>query len=1041
MKKDSKPIHNGKSKMWLLAKCFLAGFFFFSGAMIFAQQKAISGKVTGADEAPLPGVTVIIKGTTVGTTTGTDGKFSLSVPESAKILVFSFMGLQTQEVAIGSGNVYDVKLLESLMGLDEVVVIGYGTAKKTDLTGAIVRVDSKSYQNQAVTQISQAFTGTVAGVYSNQTTAADGGSTLEVRGPTSLSAGTNPLIVLDGVIFNGSLSEINPADIQSVDVLKDASSSAVFGSKAASGVIIITTFKGTTGKPTISFTTKLGVSEITNKNFHPFQGEDYLTFRRDFFRTRQINEPDYYWNDPNDLPEGVTLDMWRNASANPADDNFVEWTNRLNLWPTEIENLSAGKTINGMDEVFQKGFQQDYDLSISGGTKEANYYWSVGYVNNKGIVVGDQFSALRSRLNVDYNVTDWLKVGVNSQFSFRDESVVPADLGYLPLLSPYGKMWNDDGSINWYPNDYALEVNPLLNYYGQDRLRKINSLFASMFAEVKLPLGITYRLSFQPRIMNSKDYNFWDTNTVVGAVDHLGGYGTRQDFSEVEWMVDNIISWKKEIGIHNFDLTLLYNAEKVLDYNSQYSNQNFLPSDALGFHGMAFGTVPTESSYDSQAGGNALMARLNYSLLGKYLFTASVRRDGYSAFGQQNPTAVFPAVAFAWKISDEKFFKNDVVNRLKLRLSWGQNGNRDIGIYSALAQLGSNMYSTGSQIVMGTYTNSLSNPELRWERTATINTGLDIGLFDDRIGLTVDYYNMTTNDLLMNRQLPQITGFSSITANLGELGNKGFEMTLNTVNVKKSKFIWRSNLVFSLNRNKIIELFGDTEQVDLGGGKIVTRPVPDYTNGWFPGQAIDVVWDYKTTGIWQLDEAAEADVYKQKPGYYKALDVNGDGNYTAKEDKQFIGHTRPLYRLGLTNEFDFLTNFTASIFIRADLGQISPVPLLTWGTSTYDRHNTYQRPYWTPTNQNPDWPSMAPLYDAFGGGITIYQPSSFVRIQDVSLAYNLPAAIAKQMKIDRMRIFVSVRNLCRFTSWRYFDPESGFSPMPRTYTFGLSLSL
>jgi len=607
-------------------------------------------------------------------------------------------------------------------------------------------------------------------------------------------------------------------------------------------------------------------------------------------------------------------------------------------------------------------------------------------------------------------------------------------------MSPYSKMFNDDGTVKWYPNDYASAVNPLLNYYGQNRLYKLGNLFASMYAEFKLPFGFDYRVSFQSRISNAKDYNFWDTNTLTGASTYQGGYGTRQDYSESEWMVDNILKWNKEIGINKFDLTLLYNAEQDRSYTSQYSNQTYVPNDALGFHGMQFGTVPNETSNDTQSGGNALMARLNYTLLGKYLLTTSVRRDGYSAFGLQNPTAIFPAVALAWRISDENFFKIDLINRMKLRLSWGVNGNRDIGIYAALAQLGSNLYDNGSKVVMGTYTNSVSNPGLRWERTQSINAGLDIGLFKDRIDMSVDYYDMTTTDLLMNRQLPEITGYSSITANLGELGNHGFEMTLNTVNVKESKFNWRSSLVFSFNRNKIKKLFGDIGTYTLSG-KEITGEVPDYSNGWFPGQAIDVVWNYKTTGIWQLNEAAEAAVYKQKPGDVKALDVDGSGNYTSTGDKMFIGYERPRYRLGLKNEFDFLTNFTASIFIRADLGQIGRDPYITENTSMFDRLNTFQRPYWTPTNNNSEWPALGALYNAFGGGIAIYKPASFVRIQDVSLAYSLPAALSKRIKINNMRIFASVRNLCVFTKWPGYDPESGNTPMPKTYTLGINLSL
>jgi TonB-linked SusC/RagA family outer membrane protein len=1039
MKNVSETIFSGKSKILFFFRCFFVGTFLLFQLNVFAQQKTVTGTVTGSDNTPLPGVTVMVKGSTIGTTTGADGKFSLSIPASAQTLVFSFMGMQTQEIGIGSGNVFNVTLVESLVGLDEVVVIGYGTAKKADLTGSVIRVESETFQDQAITQIGQMLTGTVAGFYANQGTKAAGGSSLEIRGPTSLSAGTNPLIVLDGVIFNGSISDINPNDLESVDILKDASSAAVFGSKAASGVILITTTKGTLGKPTINFTSKTGVSEITNKDFHPFQGEDYLKFRRDFFRTRLYPQPDYYWHNPEELPEGVTLEMWRNASANPAADNFDEWTNRLNLFPTEIEMLKAGKTMDWMDEVFQSGLQQDYDLSITGGTKDARYYWSVGYVDNEGIIVGDQFSAIRSRLNVDFNVTEWLKAGINSQYSLRDESVVEASIGSVGSAPPYTKMWEDDGTLKWYPNDYIGFQNPLINYYGQDRLRKINSLFASLFAEVKLPLGFSYRLSFQPRFQHIKDYNFWNTNTITGATTYKGGFGRRQDYSQSEWMVDNILKWNKEIGINNFDLTLLYSAESVKNYTSQYENQTFLPSDALGYHGMGFGTVPIVTSTDTEAGGNALMARLNYTLMGKYLMTASIRRDGFSAFGQQNPTATFPALALAWKVSDENFFNIGFINRLKLRLSWGVNGNRDIGIYAALAQLGSYKYYDGANIQMGTYTSSLSNPGLRWERTQSLNTGLDIGLFEDRIDLTLDYYDMSTTDLLMSRQLPRITGFSSIMANLGELANKGFEMTLNTVNMNRPDFVWRSNLVLSLNRNKIIKLFGNYEEVEING-VMVQRELPDYSNQWFPGQAIDVVWNYELTGIWQLGEEDEAAVYKAKPGYYKALDVDNDGTYTEKGDKLFIGYTRPRYRIGLRNDIDFLKNFTGSIFIRADLGHIGNFPYVAVGTSTFDRHNAWQRPYWTPTDPNTEWPSLAHLYDAMGG-LATYFPRTFVRIQDVSLAYNLPRSVISRFKMDNLRIYCSVRNLCRFTEWPGYDPEAGNSPMPRTYTIGISLSL
>ncbi|HBE41878.1 MAG TPA: hypothetical protein DDW27_11865 [Bacteroidales bacterium] len=591
-----------------------------------------------------------------------------------------------------------------------------------------------------------------------------------------------------------------------------------------------------------------------------------------------------------------------------------------------------------------------------------------------------------------------------------------------------------------------MSYNPLLNYYGQDRLRKLNNLFASIYAEIKLPFGFTFRSSFQPRFGNTRDYNFWDANTTTGSMTYAGGYGTRNDAATMEWMIDNLLKWNKQFGVHSFDLTLLQNAEKSQSFSSTSQAATFLPTEALGFHGMAFGTLPAVTSNDTKYTGTALMARLNYTMLDKYLITASIRQDGFSAFGQENPTAYFPALAFAWKISDESFFSGirEVINRMKVRLSWGVNGNRDIGIYSALSQLAANQYYNGSTTLIGTFANTLANTALRWERTSSTNLGLDIGFLNDRIDITLDLYNSYTTDLLMTRQLPRITGFNSVMANLGKLQNRGLELTVNTNNLTTNNLNWRSNLVFSLNRNKILELFGNVSTYTLLN-KEFTGDVPDFTNLWFVGEGLDVVWDYDVIGIWQNNEADAAAVFLQKPGWLKAHDVNEDGKYTAIHDKKFLGHDTPRFRLGLRNDLTFLKNFTASLFIRADLGHIGAVPFVNQGTSTFDRHSWWSRPYWTPTDPNNEWPSLGHIYDAFAGGISFWKPKSFVRIQDFSLAYNLPAALVNKMNLNNARVFISARNLATFTKWPGWDPETSGSvsnlPMPKTFTVGVSLSL
>lgn len=1004
------------------------------------QAIDLRGKVTDETGAPLAGVSVTLKGTSQGTMTDSNGQYSLSVADAQGTLVFSYIGFASKEVPfLKSGNI-DIMLLEEASALNEVVVVGYGTQKKSDLTGSVTRVDAASYQNQNMTQLSEMLVGTVAGFNANQATSADGGTSLEIRGKTSLSASTQPLIVLDGVIFNGSLSDINPNDVEAIDILKDASSAAVFGSRAASGVIIITTKKGHTGKPFINFQANLGVAEVTNTDIRPLTSKEYTDFRRDLLIQTNPNAVDYYFHNPDDLPSGISKEEWLNYNNNPNSDITKEWLNRLLFYPAEVENYLAGTGVDWYDEVMQKGFRQNYDISISGGSDKVKYYWSLGYTNNEGIIVGDEFSTIRSRLNLDAEVTDWLTVGVNTQFANRDESDVAANVEQMLISSPFGSKYEDDGSLKWYPNDYQGGQNPLINTEYQDKLRTINSLFTVIYSQLELPFGINYRLSYQPRFSFTKDHNFWDTRTIVGGRTHVGGYGTREDTQTYEWMVDNLLKWNKTIGIHNFDVTLLYNIEKFKNWSSFQSGEDFSPNQNLSFHGLQFSANDVLNNDDSESTGDAMMARLNYSLLDRYLFTASLRRDGYSAFGQKNPRATFPALAFAWKINEEKFFSSNLINNLKLRLSWGINGNRDIGRYAALARLSQNLYSNGSQVLVGVYNNSLANPALVWEKTRAYNIGLDIGLLNNRISANLDAYQMTTLDLLMQRNLPRITGFDHITTNLGELENRGLELALTTGNINKENFRWTSNLIFSLNRNKIKRLFGDFEEVEVNG-KLIRREISDISNQWFIGEAIDRVWDYDIVGVWQEDEAEKAKEYGLSPGDYKAVDVNEDGVYSTLVDKQFIGWSQPRYRIGLRNDFTFLKHFSASLFIRADLGHIGSIGEFKHSnTELYDRRGMRAVPYWTADNPSNKYGSLTASPAPYSGGYNLYFPRSFVRIQDFTLSYRLPETIIQRRKLTNMRVFGSIRNLYSFNQWEDWDPESGGSPMPRVYSIGLDVT-
>lgn len=999
----------------------------------------VSGIVKDQYDQPLIGVNILVEGTSQGTATDLEGKFTLQDVDENATLIFSYVGYQTLEFPLNGRSMISITMIEDAQRLDELIVVGYGTMKKSDLTGSVERVNAEAFRSQSMTQLTDMLTGTVAGFHANQGTSAAGGSSMEVRGPTSLNAGTEPLIVLDGVIYNGSIRDINPNDVETIDILKDASSAAVFGSKAASGVILITTVKGKTGKPTINFTTKLGLTEVTSDHYAVRGPDEYINFRKEYFRGNAQTVPDYYWDDPGNLSDGVTLEQWRNLNPNPLSDNTREYLSRLNFFPTETETYLAGNTIDWFDETMRSGIRQEYDLSINGATDNSSYYWSLGYVDNEGIIRGDEYAAIRSRLNVDFKITNWLNVGANTQFSVRDESSVPANISYMQAVSPFARLRNENGDLNWYPGDYIGGRNPVVNTYGQERDRKLNNLFSSIYAKVNLPLGITYQLSFQPRIEDLRDYNYWSPETIVGGSDISGGKAERTDFARYEWMVDNLLKWNKSIGVHNLDLTLLYNKEQNRTWNSYSENNTFRPSPVLGYSGIHFGINPALRSNDTKITGDAMMARLNYTLNDKYLFTASIRRDGFSAFGQSNPRATFPAGAVAWKISEEEFFNIPAVNQAKIRMSYGVNGNRDIGAYSALAQLTSRQYYDGSQVHIGITTSSLANRELVWEETESFNVGIDLGLFENRMNLSIDYYDMTTASLLVNRVLPRVTGFTNITTNIGHLSNKGFEFMYNSINISSRNFNWKTNFNLALNRNEIVSLFGETGEYTLEGER-QSGEVPDFENEWFPGRSIDAVWNYDILGIWQESEVDEAGRYGLEPGDLKSADLNNSGTYEALDDKTFIGYEQPRFRLGLRNEFTFWNNFSASVFLRADLGHIGAFPHAIHSHSTYDRNNTPPTPYWTAENQSNDWPRLGQKDSPYGGGIMVYKNREFVRVQDVILNYSIPARLVQMASFQSLKVFGSVRNLATFTQWPGWDPESGINePMPRTYTIGMNL--
>ncbi|MBD8488180.1 SusC/RagA family TonB-linked outer membrane protein [Echinicola sp. CAU 1574] len=1011
----------------------------------WAQSAKVTGKITEENGDPIPGATVLLKGGNSGTSADIDGNYEIEVPKEGT-LIFSFIGYESQEISISNQSIINVTLVSNVSDLEEVVVIGYGTATKRDITGAVSSVVADKLENENPNSVQDILRGNVAGLNVGLSTTAKGGGSLQVRGRTSLNAGTSPLLVLDGAIYYGELADINPNDIQSMEVLKDASSAAVYGAKAANGVIMITTKKGKKGKPRIKINSNVGVASIAaeEKVYGP---QAFLDWRTDVFESANAGGFDpYEFSNPSTLPPDISVEEWMAYDGSTGDPETV-WLQRIGLQPIEIANYKEGKSVDWYNKLFQKGLRQDYTVSMSGQGDDITYYWSLGYLNNEGVVIGDEFETIRSRLNLEATITNFLTVGMNTQFAYQDQSSAPAGtgsyndngipdgLGYYTDLSPWGSEYNEDGSLRFRPNEeQSGGRHPLYAREYIDRLDKNFTLNSTLYASIELPFGFNFRTNFTPRFTYYERYNHQSSEHEDWGRE--GGLASRRQMKTHYWQIDNILTWKKTFNdIHDFNATFLANAEKYQSWDNTMNNEGFQPHDRLGYHKIDSGILPTISSNDEYSTGDALMGRLLYTYDNKYSTTLSVRRDGYSAFGQSNPRATFYSAAVAWTFSDENFVNLNWLDYGKLRLSYGSNGNRDIGRYVALSDLNTGKYFYQNQsgelyLVNQLYVNRMSNPNLKWERTNSINLGLDFSLFNGVIDGTLEMYKMYTQDLLVERSLPDIVGFNWVYSNLGQVDNKGFELSLSSTNIQRENFSWRTHANFQLNRNEIVSLYGDTDEEG--------NELDDYENGWFIGQAIDRNWNYKTDGIWQLGEEDQAEEYNLQPGDYRLIDVNQDGQFTEIDDKQFLGYSEPRFRWSLRNEFKY-KNFDLSFMFYSYWGHDGSFNNLKNRASFLDRRNSYVTPYWTEENPNNEWARLAS--DDAGVPFDVYRKRSFIRFENISFAYTMPKALVEKAKIENVRFYFNVRNIGYYApQWDWFDPENS-GVTPRYMTLGVDLTL
>ncbi|MDR0544102.1 MAG: SusC/RagA family TonB-linked outer membrane protein, partial [Odoribacteraceae bacterium] len=945
---------NAWRKTLLLLLCVCA-----CNAAAFAQGVSVSGTVSNPAGEPLPGVHVRVLGTTGGTVTDRDGKYTVSVPGRQSILVFSFIGHVTQEIEVGTKVLLNVQLVEETRSIDEVVVIGYGTARKKDLTGSIAQIRPDKIADENPQTVQDILRGT-PGLSVGYSPSAKGGGSMQIRGQRSVytSGGHNdPLLILDGMMFYGELSEINPDDISQIDILKDASAAAVYGAKAANGVLIITTKKGKVGRPVVNLTANLS---LTAKSAYRevFDAAGYMQYREDWqkrltyainpatnkYEAYQVQEtrPGYFERPENLSKYGVSLADWQAYSANAAGESDASiYAKRLGLTNLLLENYLANRTYDWFGNVFRTGFNRDINASVSGASDRMNYYISFGYLANEGAVKGNEYSAVRSNIKVEGKVADWLEVGANINFQSRTDGDIQVGLGtnYWDdneiWNSPYASHHDEDGNLAWRP----MGEGPIYQYnYDFNRqyedLERGYIIFNSILnAKVSLPFNITYAFNASPRWQFFHDR--WFLSADHPARTALSGRVNRQQTTNFDWSVNNTITWDNTFAdLHRVTLTLVQEAEERRSWTDYIGAYNILPSDALGFHNTA-NAGKSESSFsstDTHQTADALLARLFYSYAGKYMVTASVRRDGYSAFGQNNPYATFPSLALGWTFTNEDFFSWTPMSTGKLRLSYGKNGNRSLGDpYVSLANLSGGtgsmqgyVESNATKLVRYLAMDRLANPNLQWEKTTAWNFGLDFGFANDRVTGNLEYYVMNTHDMIMSQRLPGFSGFSSITTNLGEVQNSGFELAINSSNIRNENFEWNTTFGFSYNKNKIKHLYYENEDVlDDSGAVIGTKEIDDKTNNWFIGKPIGVIWTYRVDGIWQVSEIEEARRHGQKPGdpkvanLYTADDkVNADGSVTPvynDNDRDFLGQYSPPVHWSLRNDFTLWKDFSISL--------------------------------------------------------------------------------------------------------------------------------
>jgi TonB-linked SusC/RagA family outer membrane protein len=1023
----------------LLQKMLLGFTVLLSWQFAQAQGRAISGKVSDVGGSPLPGVSVTVKGTNQGAITDAVGKYSTQAVNGAT-LVFSYIGYKSQEVKVGSQSTVNVNLEEDAAALSEVIVVGYGSQKKSQTTGAISQVTAKQISEMPITSLGQAMQGRVAGVDVSQSGSKPGSvPKILIRGRRSFNAGNDPLYVVDGIPLSAGYEDLNPSDIQSMEVLKDATATAIYGARGANGVVLVTTKRGAVkGKTTVTFDTYGGVSKPLDK-IELFSGPEFAEYVREAYRATNN------YKDAN----GVAV---ATGVADAAADAKVAV---LGGDPAVAAGLAAGRNTNYQDLILHNGLMQNHSLGVQGGNDKTQFYISGGYFQDKGISDGLDYTRMSLRANIDHNINSWLKVGLSSytMYSIRNgENLNP--YGFTITQNPLGRPYDDNGNMIFAPTNDALLTNPLAEIVPGVQVdnNKKYRIFNSIYSEFKIIDGLKYRVNFGPDFTISRYGRF------VGAATNARKYGDPQASNVnafgFNYTLENVVTYNKTFAAkHNFGATLLQSIQRD-NFERYGADVQGIPAETQQFYNLGNASAVTAvSSNLTQWTINSYMARINYDFNDKYLLTATMRRDGSSRFGENTKYGNFPGIALGWNISNEKFLKQiSWIDLLKLRAGWGKVGNQGVAPYQTQGLLSRTTYAWGNTAAYGYRPNTIGNPDLKWETSATANIGLDFSFLRGKIQGSLEFYETNTTDLLLSDQLPGSIGFSAVTRNVGQTRNKGIELGFTTVNINNAAgFKWTTDFTFTKNTEAIISLYN---------GK-----VDDLGNRWFIGQPLNSYYDYKKVGIWQLNEKEQAAKFypgdKNNPlgagvGQVKVQDTNGDGVITAL-DRVILGSDIPDFSAGFTTRFSY-KGFDLSAFLFGRFGNMIVSGFHQNNNALAGRYQQIKVDYWTPNNPTNEFPrpfstQEFPQYNT----TLIYFNGTFVKLRNINFGYTFPQSIAKKAGMESLRLFASIQQPKIWSEYRSkyngIDPEAtitssgngttnvgnGVTPATSVTTFGLNI--